>query len=80
MYTMIATKQDIAFVVGVVSRVLSNPGKKHWEAVKMILRYLSRTKNNCLCLGDRNVSIIGYTDFDYVGCSNSKKSTSGYIF
>ena len=29
-----------AFEVGVLNRCLSNHGKKHWETVKMILRYL----------------------------------------
>ena len=29
MYAMIATRPDIAFAVGVVSRYMSNPGKKH---------------------------------------------------
>ena len=80
MYAMIATRPDIAFVVGVVSKFLSNPGKKHWEAVKMILRYLCGTKNKCLCLDGGDVSIVGYTDSDYAGCSDSRKSTSGYIF
>ena len=80
MYAMIATRPDIAFAVGAVSRFMSNPGNKHWEAVKLILRYLCGTKNRCLCLGGGNVSIIGYTDSDYAGCSDSRKSTSGYIF
>ena len=30
-YAMIATRPNIAFAVGVVSRYMSNPGKKHWE-------------------------------------------------
>ena len=41
MYAMVATRPDIAHAVGVVSRYMSNLGKKHWEAVKSILRYLS---------------------------------------
>ena len=45
---MIVTRPNIAFAVGALSRLLSNPGKK-------------------------------YTDSDYVG-SDSRKSTSGYIF
>ena len=36
--------------------------------------------DNCLCLGGRNVSIIGYIDSNYVGFSNNKNSTSRYIF
>ena len=58
MYTMITTRLDIAFVVGVVSRFLSNYGKKHWETVKMILRYLCGTKNKCLCLGGGNYYLL----------------------
>jgi hypothetical protein len=26
------------------------------------------------------LEIISYTDFDFVGCQDSKKSTTGYIF
>ncbi|XP_070023411.1 secreted RxLR effector protein 161-like [Nicotiana sylvestris] len=31
MYAMICTRPDIAHVVGVVSRYMSDPGKDHWE-------------------------------------------------
>lgn len=34
MYAMICTRPNIAHVVGVVSRFLSNPGKEHWVTVK----------------------------------------------
>ncbi|GKE93370.1 hypothetical protein Tco_1574465 [Tanacetum coccineum] len=40
MYVMVCTRPNLAHAVGVVSRFLSNPGKKHWEAVKWIFRYL----------------------------------------
>ena len=80
MYATIAARTDIAFAVGVVNRFLSNPGKKHREAIQMILRYKSGTKNKCLGLCARNISIIGYTYFDYAGCSDSRKSTFGVYF
>ena len=35
MYAMVATSPDIAFAVGVVSRYMAKPGKKHWDAVKV---------------------------------------------
>ncbi|PKI46120.1 hypothetical protein CRG98_033515 [Punica granatum] len=38
MYVMVCTRPDIAHSIGVVSHFLSNPGKKHWNAVKWILR------------------------------------------
>ena len=37
MYSMIGTRSDIAAVVGVVCRYMSNPAKEHWIAVKRIL-------------------------------------------
>ena len=40
MYVTVCTRPNIAYVVGVVSRFLSNPIRHHWEAVKWIMRYL----------------------------------------
>ena len=80
MYAMIATRPDIAFAVGVVSRFMADPGKKHWEAVKGILRYLSGTKDMCICFGKSNSGVLGYTDSDYAGNSDNRRSTTGYIF
>lgn len=37
MFSMVSTRLDIAQVVGVVSRFMSNPSKEHWNAVKWIL-------------------------------------------
>ena len=48
MYVMMCTRPDICFVVGLVSRYQSNPGREHWKAVKRILRYLKGTMDYCL--------------------------------
>lgn len=45
MYLMVCTRPDITYAVSVVSRYLANPGKKHWEAMKWILKYLWGTAN-----------------------------------
>ena len=34
MYVMVCTTPDIAFVVGAVSRYMSNPRREHWAVVK----------------------------------------------
>ena len=34
MYAMVLTKPDIAYVISVVSRYMSNPRKEHWKAVR----------------------------------------------
>ncbi|MCO5567257.1 hypothetical protein L7F22_020946 [Adiantum nelumboides] len=80
MYAMVATRPDIAYAVGVVSRFMSNPGKKHWEAVKGVLRYLNGTKDRCICFGKGKLSVVGYTDADYAGDLDKRRSTSGYLY
>ena len=36
MYAQVCTHPDIAFVVGVLGRYLSDPGKSHWYAAKKV--------------------------------------------
>ena len=80
MYAMVATRLNIAFAMGVVNRYMADLGKKHWEAVKHILRYLKGTSSKCIRFGNSDASIIGYSDADYVGCVDNIRSTSGYVF
>ncbi|KAD2392997.1 hypothetical protein E3N88_39974 [Mikania micrantha] len=79
MYSMVCTRPDIAHAVGFVSQFLSNPGKKHWEAVKWILRYLRGTSKFGLSFGDGEPMLVGYTDSDMEGNKDNMKSTSGYL-
>ena len=79
MYAMVCTRLDIAHVVGVVSKFLSNPSKEHWAAVKWILRYMWGTSKTCLCFGTDKPILEGCTDVDMARDVDSKKSTSGYL-
>ncbi|KAK3019998.1 hypothetical protein RJ639_003346 [Escallonia herrerae] len=65
MYAMVSTRPDIAHVVGVVSRFMTNPGKEHWQAVKWILRYLRGTSRFCLCFEGNNIDVRGYVDANH---------------
>nr|CAN69216.1 hypothetical protein VITISV_012012 [Vitis vinifera] len=38
MYAQVCTRPDIAFVVGMLGRYLSNPGSQHWKAAKKMIR------------------------------------------
>ncbi|GJS55932.1 hypothetical protein Tco_0629294 [Tanacetum coccineum] len=80
MFAMICTRPDIAHAVGVVSRYMAEPGLEHWEAVKMILRYIKGTSNIALCFGESDLIVKGYVDSDYVGDLDGSKSTTGYVF
>ena len=77
---MICMRLDVAYAVGVVSRYMANPSKKHWEAVKGILHYLKDTRNMCICFGSKEACVEGYTDADYARDVDKRRSTFGYVF
>jgi hypothetical protein len=81
MYAQVYTRPDIAFAVGMLERYQSDPGLDHWRAAKKVMRYLQGTKDYMLMYRQiDNLEVIGYSDFDFVGCIDSHKSTLGYIF
>lgn len=80
MHAMVCTRLDIAYVVEVVSRFLSNLGNGHWEAMKWILRYLKGTCNKCLCFGGAEPTLEGYTNVDMASDMDGRKSTLGILF
>ena len=48
MYAQVCTRPNIAFVVGVLDRFMSNPGLIHYQAVKKVFRYLQGIKDHML--------------------------------
>ncbi|XP_040867759.1 secreted RxLR effector protein 161-like [Glycine max] len=81
MYAQVRTRLDIAYIVGVLGRHLSNPGMDHWKTVKRVMRYMKRTKYYMLTYKRSDqLEITGYSDSDFAGCLDSLRSTSGYIF
>jgi len=48
MYAKVCTRPDIAYIVGVLRRYLSNSNMDHWKAAKRVMIYLKRTKNYML--------------------------------
>ncbi|KAL3641393.1 hypothetical protein CASFOL_016361 [Castilleja foliolosa] len=64
-----------------LGRYQSNPGIDHWKAAKKVLRYLQGTKDYMLCYQrSDSLEVIGYSDSDYAGCVDTRKSTFGYLF
>ncbi|KAL3741695.1 hypothetical protein ACJRO7_017203 [Eucalyptus globulus] len=81
MYAQVCTRPDIAFAVGMLGRYQSNPGLDQWRAAKKVMRYLQGTKDYMLMYRwTDNLEVVGYSDADFAGCVDSRKSTSGYIF
>ncbi len=81
MFLMICTRPDIAFAVCCLAQFSEQPLSIHWIAVKRILRYIAGTRHQGITFGlSQDVNPVGYTDSDWGGCRDSRKSTSGYLF
>ena len=81
LYLAMATRPDIAFAVSSVAKFSAHPSKLHWTAVKRILRYLKGTADYGLAFTPcSSGDCIGYSDSDWGGDLNDRKSTSGYVF
>ena len=81
MYAQTCTRPDISFAVGMLGRYQSNPGLDHWKAAKKVLRYLQGTKDHMLTYKrSDHLEVIGYTDSDFAGCVDTRKSTFGYVY
>lgn len=68
--------------VGVLARYCSDPTEQHWSGVKRVLRYLKGTISSGLVFhkDSRAIDLIGYSDADWAGDHNDRRSTTGYIF
>ncbi|PRQ42077.1 putative RNA-directed DNA polymerase [Rosa chinensis] len=76
-----ATRPDLMYVVSLISRFMSSPTELHMQAAKRVLRYLKGTVNlGVLYRRNGEEKLEAFTDSDYAGDVDDRKSTSGYIF
>jgi hypothetical protein len=82
-YLAVLTRPDIVYAVNQASRFLANPGPKHWQAVKRILRYLKGTTEDGLVYRrspSDGTPVDGYSDSDWAGDTDDRRSCSGHVF
>jgi hypothetical protein len=73
-----ATRPDIQFSVCLCTRFQTSPRPSHRQAVKRIFRYLRYTPELGLWYSaSSSLSLLGFSDADFVGCQVDRKSTSG---
>ena len=80
MYVAVATRPDISYAVGLVSKYNSNPSRVHANAVKRIFQYLKFLSDYSLRLRKCDDELIAYSDADWAGDKNDRHSTSGNVF
>ncbi|KAL0370902.1 UNVERIFIED_CONTAM: Retrovirus-related Pol polyprotein from transposon RE2 [Sesamum angustifolium] len=72
-------RPDISFAVGLVSQFMDKPRSVHWEAALRILKYIKASPGKGLLFKRHgHVKIEAYSDADYAGAKDDRKSTSGY--
>ena len=64
-----------------LGRYLGGLGQSHLKRAKKVLRYLKGTKDLMLTYWRTDtLEVVCFSDSDYVGYVDDKKSTYGYIF
>lgn len=74
------TRPDLQYAVQQVCLHMHQSCDVHWSLVKRILRYVRGTVRHGLQLFVQNTAtdIIAYSDADWAGCPDTRRSTSGY--
>jgi hypothetical protein len=76
-----ATRPDLMFSVSLINRYMERPTDSHFQAAKRILRYIKgMTGFGIFYKKGGSEELVGYSDSDYAGDQNDRKSTSGYAF
>ena len=78
---LIASRLDISYNVGVCARCQVNPKESHMIALKRIIKYVKTTVDFRVWYSkDTNDVLVGYSDADWVGNVDDRKSTLGFVF
>jgi hypothetical protein len=81
MYAQVCIHPDLAFIIRMLGRYQSNSCMDHWKGVKKVLCYMQGTKDYMLTYKrTEGLEVVGYSDTNFTGCVDTKRSTSGYVF
>ena len=79
-YAATSTRPDICVALGVLSQYMSDPSESHWCGIKRLLRYLRGTLDYGLVFSPGDGVLVGFSDADWAGDLDTRRSTSGYVF
>jgi hypothetical protein len=80
LYLMIGTRPDIAFAVTRLAQYAANPSQEHMDKALYICKYLAGTANYELIYdGSSNKGLLAYSDSDFAGCTDTRRSITGYM-
>ena len=72
------TRLDITYVVHQVSQFMTSPRYLHLAAIRRIIRYLQGSPTRGLFFPtDSSLQLVAYSDADWVGSLDTRRSTTG---
>ncbi|KAK2361432.1 putative mitochondrial protein [Trifolium repens] len=75
------TRPDIAYATQQLSQFLHKPTMTHYKAACRVIRYLKHNPGRGLIFHrNSDTQLLGYSDADWAGCLDTRRSTSGYCF
>ena len=83
LYAAMITRPDIGYAVQALSRHLQSTGPEHVTAAKRVLRYLKGTRTLGIVYSpdqEQDLCYVGYSDADWGGDPDTRRSTSAYLF
>jgi uncharacterized protein YlbG (UPF0298 family) len=81
LYLALSTRPDILFAVTNLARYVNNFTEFHWTSVKRIFHYLQGSKNYAICYTKtKQTEVFGYSDSDWGGNEQDRKSISAFAF
>ncbi|XP_071698965.1 uncharacterized mitochondrial protein AtMg00810-like [Rutidosis leptorrhynchoides] len=73
------TRPDISYAVQQICLHMHDPKDAHMQALRRIIRYIKGTISYGLQINKTAAhSLVSYTDADWAGCPDTRRSTSGY--
>ncbi|XP_073265499.1 uncharacterized protein [Populus alba] len=74
------TRPDISYAIQNLSQYISNPHITHLQAAERVLRYIKATPGQGLLLkADSTFHLKAYSDSDWGGCIDTRRSVTGYL-
>ena len=77
-------RPNIVYGVGLISRFMESSKRSHYLVAKKILRYVKRTHDQGLLftnnIRSNKVGIVGFSDSDWFGDQDDRRSTLGHLF
>jgi hypothetical protein len=84
MYLVTATRPDLMQPVVQLARFMAGWGQTHIDAANKALKFMNNTKSNGITFTkppnfDGKIRIMCFSDSDWAGCPDTRRSTVGYI-